>query len=80
MGPSLGSRLVFALPVRQTRPDEGAYLIAESAKQSVNKPSCFAFVPQGGARHCEGRSDAAIHLGFAWGSGLLRFARNDGGA
>jgi len=64
MGPSLGSRLIFARPVRQKRPDEGAYLIAESAKQSVNKPSCFCFVPQGVARHCEERSDAAIHLGY----------------
>src|ERR1700742_2310517 len=28
-------------------------------------------------RHCEERSDEAIHSSFAWKDGLLRFARND---
>ncbi len=30
-------------------------------------------------RHCEERSDAAIHVRFANRSGLLRYARNDEG-
>jgi hypothetical protein len=29
-------------------------------------------------RHCEKRSDEAIHSFLAWRNGLLRFARNDG--
>ena len=29
-------------------------------------------------RHCEERSDEAIHPFFGWRDGLLRFARNDG--
>jgi hypothetical protein len=31
-----------------------------------------------GSRHCEERSDEAIHSFFARLDGLLRFARNDG--
>jgi hypothetical protein len=29
-------------------------------------------------RHCEERSDEAIHSSYTWRDGLLRFARNDG--
>jgi hypothetical protein len=31
-------------------------------------------------RHCEERSDEAVHSFFVWRHGLLRFARNDGSA
>ena len=47
-------------------------------RDSCNE-SCTYFGPQGKLiRHCEERSDEAIHSFFLWHDGLLRSARNDG--
>jgi hypothetical protein len=49
----------------------GDLLLTKKSKSSISYTVAFP-------RHCEKRSDEAIHSFFPWQDGLLRGARNDG--
>src|SRR3979411_2182464 len=69
---------------------KGALATKQSIRSLRGKMDCFASLAMTaqrlivcgclklGSRHCEERSDEAIHSFFARLDGLLRFARNDG--
>src|SRR6266581_7705118 len=76
--------LVCVLPLPSAHEAAGALGIRHSPRplwaedSATARAHCAARSRMRVCRHCEERSDEAIHSFFARHDGLLRFARNDG--
>src|ERR1700710_859442 len=84
-GGAVDSNNSGALPSPRHVTPAGFTSLSASARAALRQPTksvspsrvmkCIGYSP---LRHCEERSDEAIHSFFSWRHGLLRFARNDG--